>query len=127
LVELLGGEAVSAAEAVGLEGVWVLAAEVDGKPADVVPRSKEPGAWDLGTVAVRVPKLDIRRGFVYVDIVTVLPEQQRRGVGQALLARVEELAREIGLAGGDGWGGRKRGGTAAGCGGGVRRERERLL
>jgi GNAT superfamily N-acetyltransferase len=86
LVAALGGEAGAAAEAAGLEGAWVLAAEADGQPAGVA-------------VAVRAPKLDGRRGFVFVDELMVLPEQRRRGVAQALLERVEELARELGLAG----------------------------
>jgi ribosomal protein S18 acetylase RimI-like enzyme len=85
LLEALGGEA-GAAMGLEQEGVWVLAAEVDGQPAGIA-------------VAVRVPKLDGRRGFLFVDELVVLPEQRRRGVGQALLGRVEAVARELGLAG----------------------------
>lgn len=50
-------------------------------------------------VAVVIPKADARRGFVFVDELLVLPEFRRQGVARALLARVEQLAREGGWAG----------------------------
>jgi ribosomal protein S18 acetylase RimI-like enzyme len=59
---------------------------VDGQPAGAA-------------VAVRVPKLDGRRGFLFLDELAVLPEHRRRGVAQALLRQVEALARGLGLAG----------------------------
>jgi ribosomal protein S18 acetylase RimI-like enzyme len=49
--------------------------------------------------AVILPKLDARRGFLFVDELTVLPAFRRQGVAGALLAHVEGLAAELGLAG----------------------------
>jgi ribosomal protein S18 acetylase RimI-like enzyme len=49
--------------------------------------------------AIIIPKLDPRRGFVFVDELAVLPAFRRRGVARALLAYFEGLAHDLGLAG----------------------------
>jgi ribosomal protein S18 acetylase RimI-like enzyme len=73
-------------DALASTSFWLLLALCDGQPA--------------GTAAVaRLPKTDARGGFLFVDELRVLPAYRRRGVARALLARVEGLARELGLAG----------------------------
>ena len=68
------------------ESFWILLAYVEGNPA--------------GYAAVcRIPKADERAGFLFVDELHVLRAYRRRGVAQALLVRVDELARELGLHG----------------------------
>ncbi|MBU0596093.1 GNAT family N-acetyltransferase [Candidatus Bipolaricaulota bacterium] len=47
----------------------------------------------------RIPKLDDRLGFLYLDELHVLQPWRQRDVGRALLRRAIELARELGLAG----------------------------
>ncbi|MCC6190688.1 MAG: GNAT family N-acetyltransferase [Anaerolineales bacterium] len=73
-------------EAWALEAAWVLAAELEGQPVGVA-------------VVVPIPKLDARRGFLFVDELSVLPAYRRQGVARALLAHVEQLARDLSLAG----------------------------
>lgn len=68
------------------DSFWMLVAQIAGQPA--------------GYAAVcRIPKADARAGFIFIDELHVLKVHRRRGVATALLARVEELARELGLAG----------------------------
>lgn len=86
LLAALAGEPLPPPEAWALETAWVLAAELDGQPAGAA-------------VAVVIPKLDARRGFLFVDELSVLPAFRRRGVARALLAHAEQLARSLGLAG----------------------------
>jgi ribosomal protein S18 acetylase RimI-like enzyme len=50
-------------------------------------------------VAVRIPKLDARMGFLFVDELYVLPSYRRRGVARRMISHVQSLAREEGLAG----------------------------
>ena len=50
-------------------------------------------------VAARLPKLDARGGFVFVDELYVRPEFRRRGVARALLAHIEALAAALGYVG----------------------------
>jgi ribosomal protein S18 acetylase RimI-like enzyme len=68
------------------DSCWLLLAWVGGEPAGFV-------------LAVRIPKADERAGYLFVDEVYVLPACRRTGVARALLARVQELAGELGLAG----------------------------
>jgi len=78
-----------AVEAGGLltgDGAWVLLARVDGEPAGYA-------------LTCRVPKLDQRLGFLFVDELYVLREHRRRGVATALMREVQTLAQELGLAG----------------------------
>jgi len=58
------------------------------------------GARPVGLcVAVRVPKLDERVGFLYLDELHVLTEHRRRGIGGALMRSAVDLTCELGLAG----------------------------
>jgi len=66
--------------------VWALIAYVGDTPAGLA-------------VLARVPKLDARRGFLYLDELHVLEPYRRRGVGTALLKEGFALAKELGLAG----------------------------
>ncbi len=50
-------------------------------------------------VAVRIPKLDARHGFLFVDELHVLEAHRRTGVASCLLEAVEDLARQAGCAG----------------------------
>ena len=65
---------------------WLILATVNGTPAGLA-------------VTVRIPKLDGRLGFLYLDELHVLKRYRRQGVGKALLERCIELAQELGLAG----------------------------
>ncbi|MBN1485869.1 MAG: GNAT family N-acetyltransferase [Chloroflexia bacterium] len=56
----------------------------------------EPAGYIL---AIRIPKLDARRGFLFVDELYVRSAYRRRGLGRALLAAVQDLAAQLGLAG----------------------------
>ncbi len=68
------------------DSFWALLATWEAEPA--------------GYAAVcRVPKADARVGFLFVDELHVRQAYRRRGIGRALLVHVEELARELGLAG----------------------------
>lgn len=49
--------------------------------------------------AVRIPKLDSRNGFVFVDELHVLKAYRRRGVATCLLEAADDLARQAGCAG----------------------------
>jgi ribosomal protein S18 acetylase RimI-like enzyme len=87
----LEGEAAAAdfqkaSDLLAQESFFLLLAALDGQPAGAA------------TAAV-IPKLDARRGFLFVDELAVLPAFRRRGVARALLAHLESLARELGLAG----------------------------
>ena len=68
------------------DSTWILLAYVEGEPAGYA-------------VICRIPKADERAGFLFVDELHVLRAYRRRGVARALLARVEGLARELGLGG----------------------------
>lgn len=50
-------------------------------------------------VLARVTKLDVRRGFLYLDELHVLQPYRRRGIGSALLKASFALAKELGLFG----------------------------
>jgi ribosomal protein S18 acetylase RimI-like enzyme len=67
-------------------GIWVLLAELEGKLVGYA-------------LAVRIPKLDHRIGFVFVDELYVLRAYRRRGVARELLDAVHGLARRDGYAG----------------------------
>ncbi|UCF10204.1 MAG: GNAT family N-acetyltransferase [Candidatus Bipolaricaulota bacterium] len=58
--------------------------------------SAQPVGFLCATV---VPKLDRRRGFLYVDELYVLAEHRRRGVGTALLRAALDRARVLELSG----------------------------
>ena len=47
----------------------------------------------------RIPKLDARLGFLYLDELHVIHVFRRHGVGEAVLRRCIKLAEELGLAG----------------------------
>jgi ribosomal protein S18 acetylase RimI-like enzyme len=47
---------------------------------------------------VRIPKLHINRGALYVDELYVLEAHRRRGIARALIGEAERLARELGMA-----------------------------
>jgi len=68
------------------DAFWVVLAHVGGEPAGLAH-------------ACRIPKVDERTGFLYVDEVYVAPAHRRKGVGVALLRRVKQLSEELGLAG----------------------------
>ena len=65
---------------------WILLAYVEGEPAGYA-------------VICRIPKADERAGFLFVDELHILHTYRRRGVARALLARVDDWARELGLHG----------------------------
>lgn len=71
-------------EPVALAAIWL--ADWDATPAGLA-------------VTVVIPKLDARRGFLFVDELLVLPAFRRRGVARALLAYLEQQAYTLGLAG----------------------------
>jgi len=73
-------------DALSSDSVWFLIAYVADRPAGLA-------------VLTRVPKLDERVGFLYLDELHVLAEDRRRGVGRALLAAAADLVAELGLAG----------------------------
>jgi ribosomal protein S18 acetylase RimI-like enzyme len=50
-------------------------------------------------IAVRIPKLDRRVGFLYVDELHVRADWRRQGVGTALMDYVMTVASDLGLAG----------------------------
>jgi len=60
----------------------------------------ESGSAQAGIlVSVRVPKLDRRRGFLFVDELYVLPAFRHRGIARALLNGLVNRAKREGLAG----------------------------
>lgn len=73
-------------DALNSDCVWLLIAFFNGQPAGLV-------------VLTRIPKLDARLGFLYLDELHVVPQYRRRGIGKTLLAHCIELAQELGLAG----------------------------
>ena len=65
---------------------WILLAYAEGEPA--------------GYAAIcRIPKIDARVGFLFIDALHVLSQYRRRGVAQALLQRVDEQVSELRLHG----------------------------
>ncbi len=66
--------------------VWLLIAFDDDQPAGLA-------------VLTRIPKLDARLGFLYLDELHVIPQYRRRRIGKALLAQCINLAQDLGLAG----------------------------
>lgn len=50
-------------------------------------------------VAVAIPKLDRRTGFLFIDEIAVAEAWRRRGVGRKLIEHAARLAEERGLAG----------------------------
>jgi ribosomal protein S18 acetylase RimI-like enzyme len=65
---------------------WILIAFVDDQPAGVA-------------ILARIPKLDTRLGFLYLDELHVTPQYRRQGVGKALLTQSISLTRTLGLSG----------------------------
>ena len=61
--------------------------------------AREEGELTGYATVVRVPKLDARRGFLFVDELYVLEEYRRRGTAAALVQRVCALAGELGYRG----------------------------
>ena len=66
--------------------VWLLIAFDDDQPAGLA-------------VLTRIPKLDTRLGFLYLDELHVISQYRRRGIGKALLAKCIDLVQDLGLAG----------------------------
>lgn len=82
-----GAEAFRAApNLLAQESFYLLLAALAGQPAGAA-------------AAVVIPKLDARRGFLFVDELIVLPAFRRQGVARALLAHLEDIAHDLGLAG----------------------------
>ena len=73
-------------DALNSDCVWFLIVFNDDQPAGLA-------------ILTRIPKLDTRLGFLYLDELHVLREYRRRGIGKILLARCIKLAHELGLAG----------------------------
>jgi len=73
-------------DALSSDSAWLLIAYHNAGPAGLA-------------VLARVPKLDKRAGFLYLDELHVLAEHRRRGIGGALMRAAIDLARELGLAG----------------------------
>lgn len=73
-------------DALSSDSAWFLIAYLDRRPAGLA-------------VLIRIPKLDGRVGFLYLDELHVLAEHRRRGIGTALLRSAIDLAAELGLAG----------------------------
>lgn len=68
------------------DSAWVLIAYLSDQPIGIA-------------VLTRIPKLDARLGFLYLDELHVLAPARRRGVATALLKEAASLARSLGLAG----------------------------
>ena len=79
-------ESLSRYDALASDSVWLLLAYSDDRTAGLA-------------VLARVPKLDGRVGFLYLDELHVLAEHRRRGIGRALIGSAVDLVRELGLAG----------------------------
>lgn len=65
---------------------WILIAFADDQPAGLA-------------LLTRIPKLDGRLGFLYLDELHVTPHYRRLGIGKALLIRSIGFARDLELAG----------------------------
>jgi|LZCG01.1.fsa_nt_gb ribosomal protein S18 acetylase RimI-like enzyme len=79
-------ESLARYKALSSDSAWFLVALCDRKP--------------VGYAAlVRIPKLDRRIGFLYLDELHVLSGYRRCGVGTALMKRAIALTRELDLAG----------------------------
>lgn len=50
-------------------------------------------------ILTRIPKLDSRLGFLYLDELHVIGEYRRQGIGRQLLTHCIKLTEELGLAG----------------------------
>ncbi len=68
------------------DACWMLLARVAGMPVGYAS-------------VVRIPKADVRIGFLFVDELFVLENFRRAGVASALIEHVEQQARELKLAG----------------------------
>ena len=68
------------------DAAWILLASAQTHPVGMA-------------VLVRIPKLDQRIGFLYLDELHVLEDHRRCGVGTALMRRALELTEELALAG----------------------------
>ena len=68
------------------DSTWCLLAFVNEEPVGLA-------------LLTRIPKLDGRIGFLYVDELQVLGPWRRLGIGRALLERSTALSHELGLAG----------------------------
>ncbi len=79
-------ESLSRYDALASDSVWFLLAYSNDRAAGLA-------------VLTRVPKLDGRVGFLYLDELHVVAEHRRRGIGRALIGSAVDLARELGLAG----------------------------
>ena len=79
-------ESLSRYDALSSDSAWFL----------IAYRGAEPAG--LATLT-RIPKLDARVGFLYLDELHVLSEHRRHGIGSALLLASIDLAHELGLAG----------------------------
>lgn len=73
-------------DAVNSDCVWFLIAFFGNQPAGLA-------------ILTRIPKLDQRLGFLYLDELYVIQKFRRHGMGKALLQRCTLLAQELGLAG----------------------------
>ena len=73
-------------DALGADSVWFLIAEIDHRPAGLA-------------ILIRIPKLDHRVGFLYLDELYVVRALRRQGIGRALLERALELCAALSLAG----------------------------
>jgi len=79
-------KSLSRYDALSSDSAWFLIAYRGGQPVGLA-------------VLTRVPKLDARVGFLYLDELHVLPEHRRCGIGRALMQAAADLTRELGLAG----------------------------
>jgi ribosomal protein S18 acetylase RimI-like enzyme len=79
-------ESLAHYDIIGSDGAWVLLAELEGEFVGYA-------------LAVRIPKLDHRLGFLFVDEIYVLRAYRRRGVAGELLEAIRALAKQQGYAG----------------------------
>jgi ribosomal protein S18 acetylase RimI-like enzyme len=73
-------------DALSSDSAWFLLAYRGERPAGLA-------------ILTRIPKLDERVGFLYLDELHVLAEHRRHGIGRALIGSAVDLTRELGLAG----------------------------
>ena len=73
-------------DALNSDCIWFLIASMGDQPAGLA-------------ILTRIPKLDARLGFLYLDELYVIKEFRRHGIGKALLRRCSKLVEELGLAG----------------------------